>query len=133
MSAAGTDGAASRTLAKQLGFGYAFDEKSKQFAHAAAAFVLSPDGKISRYVYGVDFKARDLRLALVEASGGRVGTSIDRVLLTCFKYDPLAQRYTPYVFGFVRIGAGLSGLALFVLLAVLWRKELVIRRRRATV
>jgi len=64
-----------------------------------------------------------LRFALVEASGGRVGTTLDRILLTCFKYDPMTQSYTPFVFGFVRIGALLSFAALATLLAVLWRRE----------
>jgi protein SCO1/2 len=117
-------------LAEAVGFRYKYDAKSKQFAHAAVAFVLSPEGKISRYLYGVEFKPRDLRLALVEASDGRVGTTLDRVLLTCFKYDPMTQSYTPFVFGFVRIGAGLSFAALAVLLAVLWRREWQQRRRK---
>jgi protein SCO1/2 len=117
-------------LAQAVGFKYKFDAKSNQFAHAAVAFVLAPDGKISRYLYGVDFKPRDLRFALVEASGGRVGTTLDRILLTCFKYDPMTQSYSPFVFGFVRIGALLSGAALAGLLAVLWRREWLNRRRR---
>jgi hypothetical protein len=73
---------------------------------------------------------RDFRMAVVEASGGRVGTSLDRVLQFCFKYDPMTQRYTPFAMAFVRIGAGLSCLALMGLLAVLWRRELLMRRRR---
>lgn len=126
----GGSDAAAAALAEAVGFKYKYDDKSKQFAHAAVAFVLTPEGKISRYLYGVDFKARDLRLAFVEASDGRVGTAFDRVLLTCFKYDPMTQSYTPYVFGFVRIGALLSFAALAVLLAVLWRREILVRRRR---
>jgi protein SCO1/2 len=117
-------------LARVLGFRYKYDPKSKQFAHAAVAFVISPGGTISRYLYGVDFPARDVRFALVEAGEGRVGTSLDRVLLACFRYDPMARRYTPYGAAFIRIGAGASGLALLILLAVLWRKEWVIHRRR---
>jgi protein SCO1/2 len=130
MPAAGSD-AAVKKLAESVGFKYKYDAPSKQFAHAAVAFVLTPEGKISRYLYGVEFAARDLRLAVVEASGGRVGTTLDRVLLTCFKYDPMTQRYTPFAFGFVRIGALLSFAALATLLAVLWRREFVMRKRRA--
>ena len=74
-------------LAGALGFQYTYDEASKQYAHAAAIFVVSPDGKISRYLYGIDFPTRDLKMALVEAGKGKVGTALDRVLLTCFKYD----------------------------------------------
>jgi len=123
--------AAAKTFAEAVGFRYKYDAASKLFAHAAVAFVLTPEGKISRYLYGVDFAPRDLRLALVEASGGRVGTTLDRVLLTCFKYDPMNQRYTPYDFGFVRIGALLSAAALATLLIVLWRREYRMRRELA--
>jgi protein SCO1/2 len=118
------------TLARAIGFRYKYDPQSKQFAHAAVAFVLTPEGTIARYLYGVDLDKRDFRMAVVEASGGRVGTSLDRVLQFCFKYDPMTQRYTPYAMAFVRIGAGLSCLALMGLLAVLWRREFILRRRR---
>ena len=118
------------TLARAIGFRYKYDPQSKQFAHAAVAFVLTPEGTIARYLYGVDLDKRDFRMAIVEASGGRVGTSLDRVLQFCFKYDPMTQRYTPYAMAFVRIGAGLSCLALMGLLAVLWRREFLMRRRR---
>ncbi len=124
------DAVASPALAHAVGFKYAYDSLSKQYAHAAVAFVLTPDGRISRYLYGVDVIARDFRLAMVEAGGGRVGTSFDRILLSCFKYDPVNRKYGPYVMGFMRIGAGLVFIALATLLAVLWRKELVMRRRR---
>jgi protein SCO1/2 len=124
------DSSAVVALSKAVGFRYKYDEQSKQFAHAAVAFLLTPEGTVARYLYGVDFPARDFRLAVVEASGGRVGTSLDRVLQFCFKYDPMTQRYTPFAWAFVRIGAGLSCLALFGLLAVLWRRELLMRRRR---
>lgn len=124
------DAVFSRTLADAVGFKYVYDSQSRQFAHAAVAFVLTPEGRISRYLYGVDVIARDFRLAMVEAGGGRVGTSFDRVLLSCFKYDPINRKYAPYVMGFMRIGAGLVFVALATLLTVLWRKELVMRRRR---
>jgi protein SCO1 len=117
-------------LAQALGFQYTYDEPSKQYAHAAAIFVLSPDGKISRYLYGIDFPSRDMRMALVEAGQGKVGTALDRVLLTCFKYDPTTRRFEPYVLGFIRIGASLAFLALATLLTVLWRQELKMKKQR---
>jgi protein SCO1 len=117
-------------LAQALGFQYTYDEPSKQYAHAAAIFVLSPDGKISRYLYGIDFPARDMRMALVEAGKGKVGTALDRVLLTCFKYDPTTRRFEPYVLGFIRIGASLAFFALATLLTVLWRQELKMKKQR---
>jgi protein SCO1/2 len=124
------DAFGSRLLADAVGFKYAYDPKSGQFAHEAVAFVLTPDGRISRYLYGVDVIPRDFRLALVEAGAGRVGTSFDRLLLSCFQYDPVNRKYAPYALGFVRIGAGLVFIMLVTLLTVLWRKELVMRRRR---
>jgi cytochrome c oxidase subunit 2 len=80
-------------LAGALGFQYTYDPKSDQYAHPACAIVLTPDGRISRYLYGADFRPFDLRLALQEASRGRVGGIFDRVLLTCFRYDPATRRY----------------------------------------
>jgi protein SCO1/2 len=120
-----------RALAEALGFKYRYDAPTAQFAHPAVAFVLTPEGRISRYLYGVDFPGRDLRLSLVEASGGRVGTSFDRVLLKCFRYDPRTGRYRLYALSFVRGGAFASFLVLAVGLAVLWRKEWKRKRRGA--
>jgi protein SCO1/2 len=124
-------GAAARRLADAVGFRYKYDPTSKQFAHDAVAFVLTPDGTIARYLYGVDYPSRDFRMALVEAGGGRIGTSVDKVILSCYRYDPATRRYGPYVFGFMRIGAGLVFLALAGLLTVLWRKEIQMRKRSA--
>jgi protein SCO1 len=107
-----------------VGFRYAYDEKTKQYAHAAAIVVVTPDGRVSRYLYGVEFPAKDLRLALVEASQGRVGTSFDRLLLTCYRYDPTSRRYEPYALGFVRVSMlGVLG-GLGIMLGVFWRREL---------
>jgi len=112
-----------KALAGAVGFKYAYDEKTKQYAHAAAIFVLTDDGRVSRYLYGIDFPARDLRLAVVEAGEGRVGTSFDKLLLTCFRYDATSRRYEPYVVGFIRIAAlaVLGGLG--ATLAAFWRRE----------
>jgi protein SCO1/2 len=126
----GDRGAAARALADSVGFRYKYDEQSKQFAHDAVAFVLAPGGIIARYLYGVEHSPRDFRMAVVEAGGGRVGTSFDKVILSCYKYDPVTRRYAPFVFGFMRIGAALVFFALAGLLTVLWRKELVMRTAR---
>jgi protein SCO1/2 len=127
----GDAGVAARKLADAVGFRYKYDEQSKQFAHDAVAFLLAPGGIVARYIYGVEPSPRDFRLAVVEAGDGRVGTSIDKMILSCYKYDPVTRRYAPFVFGFMRIGAGLVFLALVGLLSVLWRKELQMRNRRA--
>jgi len=111
-------------LADALGFKYRWDQESKQFEHPAVVFVLTPDGRIARYLYGVEFLGRDLRLAVVEASQGRVGTTLDRVLLKCFRYDPASKRYRLVAVNFVRAGAFCVFLALAAGLTILWRAEL---------
>lgn len=119
-----------RELAEAVGFRYRYDAELKQFAHAAVAMVLTPDGRVSRYFYGIAYPPRDLRLSLVEAAGGRVGTTFDRVLLTCFQYDPVSRRYGWAVKTFLRVGSLLIFGGLAGLLAVLWRRELRGRARR---
>jgi protein SCO1 len=113
-----------KAVTDRVGFRYAYDERTKQYAHAAALVVVTPDGRVSRYLYGIEYPAKDLRLAVVEAAQGRVGTSFDRLLLTCYRYDPASRTYQPYVLGFVRITmlGVLAGLG--VMLGVFWRREL---------
>jgi protein SCO1/2 len=123
-------GVAARALAEAVGFNYKYDAQSKQFAHDAVSFLVAPGGIIARYLYGVEHEPRDFRLAVVESGDGRVGTSFDKVLLSCYKYDPVTRRYAPFVLGFMRIGAGLVFVALATLMTVLWRKELMMRKAR---
>ena len=113
-----------RALADSVGFRYRYDEESGQYEHPAVSMVLGPDGKISRYLYGVEFSPRDLRLAVVEASQGRVGTTLDRVILRCFKYDPASRKYHFYVMGALRFGSGFFAVLLAGLLGVLWWREI---------
>lgn len=112
-----------RALADSVGFHYRWDEEAQQFEHPAVSVVLSPEGKISRYLYGVEFNPRDLKLAVLEASQGRVGTTLDRVILRCFKYDPASRKYHFYVMGALRLGSGAFAVALAALLGVLWWRE----------
>lgn len=122
-----SDETESQALADALGFRFAYDPRTDQYAHPAVVFVLTPDGRISRYLYGVSFPARDLRLALVEASQGKIGTIVDRVLLTCYRYDPATRRYGPYILGFIRIGALAILIIITAMLGIFWRGE---RRRQ---
>ena len=119
-----------QALARATGFRYRYDAPSKQYAHPSVAFVLSEDGRLSRYLYGIEYPARDMKLALVEAGKGKVGTAFDRVLLTCFKYDPAKRSYSPYGLAFVRIGALLVFAALVALLTLLWRQDLKLKKQR---
>jgi protein SCO1/2 len=118
-----------RSVTDAVGFRYKFDEETKQYAHGAAILVLTPEGRVSRYLYGVEFSGRDLRLAMVEAADGKVGTSFDRFLLTCYRYDPVARRYVPYAMGAVRAGALLVLFGLASTLFVFWRREVKGARR----
>jgi len=116
-----------KKLAEQVGFKYRWDENEKQWAHAAAAIVLTPEGKISRYLYGIVFDPKVVRLSLVEASNGKIGTVVDKLILFCFHFDPRASKYTFYAFNVMRAGAGLIVVVLAAALIPFWlrsRKEL---------
>lgn len=115
-------------LAEAVGFGFRKDPTSGEYAHAAVVVVLTPDGRVSRYLYGIDFNPRDLRLAMIEASGGKVGTSFDRFLLTCFRWNPARRKYALFLDRYYRTGGVLLLLGVGSMLAVLWRRELKGRR-----
>jgi protein SCO1/2 len=121
-------GEASRRIADALGFYYKYDAASGEWAHMAAIFVITPDGRVSRYLYGIEYPPKDLRLAVVEAGGGRVGSSFDRLLLTCYRYDPAARRYQPYAFGIVRAAGAVTLLALAAFVGRLFWRERRTRR-----
>jgi protein SCO1/2 len=126
------DESQSRALADEVGFRYAYDARTDQYAHPAAAIILTPDGRVSRYLYGTTFSARDLRLALVEAGEGKTGTIVDRVILTCYQYDPAARAYGPFVIGFMRIGGAVILVVVSSLLGTLfWRERCEASRRAA--
>lgn len=120
--------AATRAVADAVGFRYAFDASTSQYAHPAVVMVLGPGGRISRYLYGPQPEARDVRLALTEAAEGKIGSIVDRVLLTCYRFDPATRRYGPSIVVFFRLGAILIFVVVSSLLAMLWRLE---RRRRS--
>ncbi len=82
-----------KRLADAVGFHYKYDPITKQFAHASGIMVLTPEGKMARYYYGIDYKPRDLRLGLVEASTNKIGSPADELLLFCFHYDPMTGKY----------------------------------------
>lgn len=113
-----------RAISDAVGFYYEEDPVTGEWAHLAAVFVLTPDGKVSRYLYGIEYPPKDFRLAVVEAAGGKVGTSFDRFLLTCYRYDPASRKYEPYAYGIMRAG----GLAVLVALTgliggLVWRER----------
>ncbi|MEW6756500.1 MAG: SCO family protein [Candidatus Latescibacterota bacterium] len=114
-------------LAGAVGFGYEYDARTDQYIHASAVMVATPEGRLSRYFYGIDFAPRDLRLGLVESSSGRIGSPVDELTLLCYAYDPQTGRYGFAVFAALRLGAVATVLALGTYIAVMLYRE----RRRA--
>jgi protein SCO1/2 len=105
-----------KSLADTVGFHYKYDPLSKQFAHASAIMILTPEGKIARYFYGIEYKPRDFRLGLVEASANKIGTTADQVLLFCYHYDPMTGKYGVIIARITQVlGTGTAlGLGAFV-------------------
>jgi protein SCO1/2 len=110
-------------LADAVGFQFAYDGHIDQFAHGAALFVLTPDARVSRYFFGFEFRPRDLRLGIVEASGGKIGTTTDQILLLCYHYDPATGRYSRSAMNFVRAGGVTTVAVLAGFIIVMIRKE----------
>ena len=110
-------------LTKAVGFRYRFDRDLGQFAHASAAYVVTPDGRLARYFYGIEYAPRDLRLALVEASSGKIGGVVDAVLLFCFHYDPKSGKYSATIVNVVRLAGIATVLALAVGIPLLARRH----------
>jgi protein SCO1 len=116
-------------LTKVVGFQYQYDAKSNQYAHATAIMVLTPQGRISRYFYGVDFPPKDLRMGLVEASQGKIGNAVDAVLLYCYHYNPETGKYGAMVANILRLAAAATILIMGIFLFILWRLDLSVPRR----
>jgi protein SCO1/2 len=112
-----------KQLADAVGFRYAYDPDTKQFAHASAIMLLTPEGKISRYFYGIQYPTRDLRLGLVEASEGKIGSPVDQVLLFCYHYDPATGKYGLLISHIIQAGGALTVLILGVGMLILFRSE----------
>jgi len=102
-----------RRLSKAAGFQYSWDANTKQWAHSSALIVLTPEGKVSKYFYGVEYSARDLRFGLIEASQGRIGSPVDQVLLFCYHYDPITGKYGMVIMTALRV-AGLLTIGLII-------------------
>lgn len=112
-----------RALAKAVGFSYNYNEVRGEYIHPAALTLLSPDGKIARYLYGLEYPEKTLRLGVVEASEGRVGSSLDRLVLYCFHYDSSEGRYAPIAARIMQLGGAVSLVVLAGFLTVLIRRD----------
>lgn len=110
-------------VAEAVGFRYAFDERTNQFAHASGVMVATPEGKLSRYFYGIDYAPRDLRLALVESSAGKIGNAVDQIILYCYHYDPTTGKYGFRIMSAMRIGGIMTVLGVIALIMILRRAQ----------
>ena len=120
------DKASIDALANAVGFKYAFDTASNQYAHASGVMVATPAGKLSHYFYGIEYAPRDLKLGLVEASEGKIGSAVDKLTLYCFHYDPTTGKYGPAIMNIMRVTGVFTVVGVVVLILVLQR-----RRRRS--
>jgi protein SCO1/2 len=118
----GDEGSVKR-LTSAAGFRYAWDEQTGQFAHPAGVIVTTPDGRLARYLFGLEYGPRDLRFALIEASEGRVGSAVDSLLLYCYHYDPMTGRYGLVVMRALRIAGAATVLLLGAFITVMVRRE----------
>jgi len=110
-------------LTKAAGFRYAWDADTKQYAHPSGVIVLTPDGRLSKYLFGIEYGPRDLRLGIVEASEGKIGTPVDSLLLYCYHYDPMTGRYGLVIMRAMRLAGGATVLALGAFIFVMVRRE----------
>lgn len=115
--------ASSRSLADSVGFHYAYDSVSNQYAHGSAIMILTPQGRVARYFYGIDYPARDMRFGLEEASGGKISSPVDAVLLYCYHYDPSNGKYGFVIMNALRIAAGVTLACLLGFMFVMFRRD----------
>ena len=110
-------------LAETVGFSYTYDPVSKEYAHAAAIMICTPDGRVARYLYGIEYPAKRLKFGLLEAAEGSIGTTLDQLILYCYHYDPTNRRYTPVAMNIMRVGGGATALILGIALGGMWFRE----------
>lgn len=112
-----------RTLTEAVGFNYKKVEETDEYAHSAAIMFLSPDGVITRYLYGISFDESNIRNALYEAADGKIGSTMEQIILSCYHYDPDSQSYLPVAWRILRLGGIVTLLFLGVFLGLLWLRE----------
>ena len=113
-----------KKITKALGFKYKWSARQEQYLHPAVIFILTSKGKISRYLYGVSFSTADIKLSLIEASAGKIGTTFDRFLLLCYTFDPTKGKYTKDALKIMSIAGGLTLLFVVVFLVYFWKREI---------
>ncbi|MGA3185609.1 MAG: SCO family protein [Bryobacteraceae bacterium] len=116
--------ASSKSLADSVGFHFAFDNVTNQYAHSSAIMLLTPEGKVTRYFYGIDYPARDLRFGLEEASNRRIGSPVDAVLLYCYHYDPSNGKYGMVIMNVLRLAGVATVAVLAAFMIIMFRRDL---------
>jgi protein SCO1/2 len=116
-------------VAKAVGYEYKYDARQEQYAHPAVLMITKPNGDLARYLYGLTFEPNDVRLGLLEASQGRSITTIEKMILFCYMYDPIGAKYVLVAKNVMRLAGGITVLVLGAFLALMWRREL--RKKRA--
>lgn len=111
-----------KQIADELGFKFRYDERQDEYAHSSVLFILTPDGKISRYLYGIEFPTRDLRLSLLEAAEGKIGSIVDKLLLFCYHYDPIGKQYAILAVNMMKVAAAVTVIVLSILIVLLFKK-----------
>jgi protein SCO1/2 len=119
-----------KKVTSAVGFRYVWDEKFQQFAHGSGIMVLTPDAKVSKYFYGIEYSPKDMRLGITEAGNGKVGSVADKVLLWCFHYDPTAGKYTMAVLRLIQVGGIITLAGLGTFLFLMFRKDFHARKLR---
>lgn len=112
-----------KRLADAVGFQYRYDENIKQYAHPAVIYLLSPSGKITRYLYGVEYDVKNLKLGLLEASEGKIGNTLDRIILYCYHYDPDAKGYVVFAGNVMKLGGAITLTLLAGFVGLLFYRE----------
>lgn len=120
-----------KSVTQAVGFYYEWDVHTATYAHASAVYVATPDGRLSKYFMGIEYSPKDLRLGLVDASSGKVGTLVDQVLLFCYHFDPQSAKYTPFALGLLRVVAAFTALSLGGFVVIMLRRENRLKGKRA--
>jgi protein SCO1/2 len=118
-------------LTQAAGFHYKWDDRTNQFIHASGIMIATQDGRLARYFYGIEYAPKDLRLGLVEASEGKIGSTVDQLLLYCFHYDPASGKYGAVVMNMIRLGGALTVIAIVAMLVVFRVRGLSTRKANA--
>ncbi|MFN2454989.1 MAG: SCO family protein [Pyrinomonadaceae bacterium] len=112
-----------KRLTQATGFHYAYDEQTKQFAHASAVMIATPEGRLARYFYGIAYPPREMRLGLIEAAAGRIGSPVNQLIFYCYHYDPATGKYGLLVINIIRLGGALTVLSLVAMILLLRRRK----------